>query len=251
MGILGFTLAGVVGLLLGVLGGGGSILLVPMLVYALGVPPKEAVVISLPIVGLTSMAGAISHWMAGTVQARSAAAFGLVAMAGAFAGARLSVLLPAVAQLGVLAVVMLAAGVTMLATRSPDAAVPSAGAAGGQRAWLAVGAALAIGMLTGLIGIGGGFLFVPALVLFAKVPMHAAVGTSLVVIALNAAAGVAGYIGTIAVPWHFVLAFAATASVGAVAGSRLAHRLPARTLRRAFAILLLLTAGFVLADVLF
>ncbi len=143
---------------------------------------------------------------------------------------------------------MLAAGISMLAAKSPDAAVTGASAV--QRTWLGVVAALAIGTLTGLVGIGGGFLFVPALVLFAKVPMHAAVGTSLVVIAMNAAAGVAGYVGTIAVPWPFVLAFAATASVGAVAGARLAHKLPARTLRRAFALLLLVTAGFVLVDVL-
>ena len=111
-------------------------------------------------------------------------------------------------------------------------------------------AAMGIGALTGLIGIGGGFLFVPALVLLVHVPMHAAVGTSLVLIAMNAASALAAYWGAVSLPWGFVLGFAGVASLGSVLGARTARYLPASVLRRAFGALLLGIAAFVLVDVL-
>jgi uncharacterized protein len=221
------------GLLLGVLGGGGSILLVPVLVYLLGFDAKQAVVISLPVVGLTSLGGAAAHWRHGHVALASAARLGGLAMIAAYLGGRLGVLVHGAAQQ-----LLLARPVQVDATRAPVVAVSPV---------TKVGAPLGIGLLTGLTGIGGGFLFVPALVLLEHVPFATAVGTSLVVIAINAAAALAGYAGHVPVPWAFVLPFSAVAMVAAVLGARLAPRLPASQLRRAFGALLLVVAVLVVA----
>jgi uncharacterized membrane protein YfcA len=239
--ILGFLLAGLVGLSLGLLGGGGSILTVPILVYLLGFAPKTAIAMSLPIVGATSLAGAVGHWRAGNVRPRTAVLFGLAAMAGAFAGARLSGLLTGAAQLAILAVVMLAAAASMLrggigggrgGGRGADAAPEPALAA-------LLATAVGVGVLTGVVGIGGGFLVVPALVLLARVPMKEAVGTSLLVIAMNSAAGAAGYAGRVAVPWDFMVAFTGVAMLGIAAGTTLVRHVPQDRLKRAFAVFLL------------
>lgn len=245
-----FGFAALIGLLLGALGGGGSIVTVPVFVYALGVPPKEAIAMSLPVVGLTSLTGAFSHWRCGRVDLRSAVMFGAMAMLGAFAGARVGAWVPATLQLTVLGIVMVAAAVSMLRGKLPFVAcAPRDHAAPWPRwSWLSAAVAIGIGVLTGLVGIGGGFLFVPALVLLADVPIHFAVGTSLVVIAMNAAAGVTGYSGVVSIRWAFVLAFAATASAGALAGARLAQRTAPRPLRQAFGVLLLAIAALLLYE---
>jgi uncharacterized membrane protein YfcA len=224
--------------------------MVPVLVYALGFDPKQAVAMSLPVVGVTSVAGAVSHWRAGHVEMRPALMFGALAMAGAYAGARAGTRMSGTAQLVVLGLVMSAAGVSMLRDAAPVIATDAAGeAAPGTRwSWPIAATAIAIGVLTGLVGIGGGFLFVPALVLLGHVPFHHAVGTSLVVIAMNAAAGLAGYLGVVTIPWSFVLAFAATASAAAVVGARGARHVPSHHLRRAFGLLLLVVAGVLLAQ---
>jgi len=246
MSALALGLAAVVGVLLGALGGGGSILMVPLLVYVMGVPTREAVVISLPIIGLTSVMAAIAHWRAGHVQLGAATLFGLLAMLGAFLGGRLALLVGDFVQLPLLALAMVGAGVSMLRPRPTMTAGEHDRVSPGVKA----AAAMGIGALTGLIGIGGGFLFVPALVLLVHVPMHAAVGTSLVLIAMNAASALAAYWGAVPLPWGFVLGFASVASLGSVLGARAARRLPASALRRAFGVLLLVIAAFVLADVL-
>ena len=205
MTLLGLAFAGVIGLALGLLGGGGSILTVPVLVYVLGVAAKPAIAMSLPVVGLTSLVGAAAHWRLGNVRLATAALFGVLAMGGAFAGAKLSVFLSGAAQLVLLAVVMLAAAVAMLRTRRGDGRERSKETSPAQWSLLAP-VAVAVGVLTGLVGVGGGFLIVPALVLLARVPMRQAVGTSLLVIALNSAAGFGGYIGTIDIDWAFLRA---------------------------------------------
>jgi uncharacterized membrane protein YfcA len=226
-----FVLAALIGLVLGALGGGGSMLTVPALVYGLSVDPKQAVAMSLPIVGLTSMIGAVSHWRTGDVEPRWALMFGVFAMFGAYGGAKLGVLLAAVSM-------RLNSSLDMETSYSPRHA---------RLSWSA-SVAVAIGALTGLVGIGGGFLFVPALVLFVHLPMRIAVGTSLVVITMNAVAGLLGYADSISIPWSFVLVFAATASAGALAGTWLARRTPALALQRAFGILLLVIAGGMLLN---
>jgi uncharacterized protein len=165
-------------------------------------------------------------------------------MVGAFAGAKLASFLSGPAQLVLLAVVMLAAAGSML-RRGRDARGNEAHAGTPQFVLLAA-IALAVGALTGLVGIGGGFLIVPALVLLARVPMREAVGTSLLVIAMNSASGFAGYVGTVDLDWRFLAGFTAVAIVGALAGTALAARVPQVALKRAFAVLLLAVGGFVL-----
>ena len=242
--LLGFALAALIGLSLGLLGGGGSILTVPVFVYVLGIAAKPAIAMSLPVVGVTSLVGATMHWRLGNVRLRTALGFGAIAMVGAFAGARLAMFLSGAVQLVLLAVVMLAAAVAMLRGPRVD---ERAARAGSPRLGLLAVVALGVGALTGLIGIGGGFLVVPALVLLARVPMREAVGTSLLVIAMNAASGFAGYAGSVDVDWGFLAVFIGIAVAGALAGSVLAARVPQAALKRAFGVFLLAAGTFVLA----
>ena len=246
---LGLALAALIGLSLGLLGGGGSILTVPVLVYVLGFAAKPAIAMSLPVVGVTSLVGAALHWRLGNVRVRTAATFGLLAMAGAFAGAKLAVLMSGTAQLALLAVVMLAAAGSMLRRGPGDDAASTATSpapSAPPRVALLVPVALGVGVLTGLVGIGGGFLVVPALVLLARVPMRQAVGTSLLVIAMNSASGFAGYLGTVDVDWGFLAGFTAVAVLGALAGTALAARVPQAALKRTFAVFLIVMGSFVL-----
>src|SRR5688572_22650780 len=171
MTALGLVLAALIGLSLGMLGGGGSTLTVPVFVYVLGFDPKSAIAMSLPVVGAASLVGAASHWRAGQVQVKTALLFGLVAMAGSFLSARL--LAPRVSgglQLALLAIVMLAAAVSMFRNAGGRRQAEGSSARPASPPILAA-VALAVGTLTGLVGIGGGFLIVPALVLLARVPM--------------------------------------------------------------------------------
>jgi uncharacterized protein len=242
MSLLAVALGFLVGLSLGLLGGGGSILTVPILVYVLGFEPKAAIAGSLAVVGLVSLVGAWRHARAGQVEGRTAALFGAVAMVGAYGGARSARLVSGEAQLLLFAVVMLAVAVFMLKGRPP----PEEHRA--SRPGVVAAVALSVGALTGLVGIGGGFLIVPALVLFLDVPMKRAVGTSLLVIFFNAAAGFVGYVGQVTVPWVALAAFGLFAVAGIFAGSHLVHYVSARALRRAFALFLVAVAVWMLAQ---
>ena len=238
---LGLVLAALIGVTLGLLGGGGSILTVPVFVYVLGMEAKPAIAMSLPVVGITSLVSAGLHWRLGNVRVRTAIAFGALAMIGAFAGARLSVLVSGGVQLALLGAVMLAAAASML-RGGPTQAEHNV-----SRSHLRlVPVALAVGILTGLVGIGGGFLVVPALVVLAGVPMKEAVGTSLLVIAMNAASGFAGYVGTVRMEWGFLAGFTTVAVLGALGGAMLVKRVPQATLKRIFAVFLLGMGAFVL-----
>jgi len=248
--MLGYTLALLIGLSLGILGGGGSILTVPIFVYAMGYPAKEAIAMSLPVVGATSFVGALEHWRSGNIDLRVALLFGLVAVIGARAGAELAKLVPGVVQLTLLGAFMIVAAALMLRGRSeqPDAGrAPRARRRSGMVTALAtVAIGLGVGLLTGLVGIGGGFLFVPALALFANLPIKRAVGTSLLVIALSTGSASFGYHGQAVVPWRIVMVFTAVAVLGIMLGTRVVERLPARALRRAFAYFLFVMAAFIL-----
>jgi uncharacterized protein len=244
MELVGFILAALVGLSLGLLGGGGSILTVPILVYLLGFGAKTAIAMSLPIVGTTSLVGAIGHWRAGNVRLQTALLFGLAAMAGAFAGARLAAYLSGAVQMAILAVVMLVAAITMFRGGVGGGAALEAESAPALTPMLSV--AVGVGALTGIIGIGGGFLIVPALVLLARVPMKQAVGTSLLVIAMNSASGFAGYAGRVAVPWGFVAAFTGVAILGILAGAALVRFISQAQLKRSFAVFLIAVGLFTL-----
>lgn len=241
---LGLALAALVGLSLGLLGGGGSILTVPVLVYVLGFAAKPAIAMSLPIVGVTSLMGAAFHWRLGNVRIRTAFTFGLLAMVGAFAGAKLAVFLDGATQLTLLAVVMLLAAASML--REGGKLSSDEISARPLRILMLVPVALGVGVMTGLVGIGGGFLVVPALVVLARVPMRQAIGTSLLVIAMNSAAGFVGYLGTVDFDWSFLAGFTAAAVGGALAGSALAAYVPQALLKRSFAVFLVAMGGFVL-----
>jgi uncharacterized protein len=245
--LVGFGLALLIGVALGMLGGGGSILTVPVFVYVMGFEPKDAIAMSLPVVGTTSLVGALGHWRAGNVDGRAVAVFAPLAMAGAVAGARLATLVSGAFQLVLLGVVMLAAGVLMLSDRGP-AAGASPRAAGRSRVVVLAASGLAVGVLTGLVGVGGGFLIVPALVLVAGVPIRRAIGTSLLVISLSTVTALAAYQGQARISWQVVAVFTALAIVGAVVGTRAGRRVPARGLRRAFGVLVLALAVFLLYE---
>lgn len=233
-----------IGLALGLLGGGGSILTVPVFVYAAGFEPKLAVAASLPVVAFTSASAAVAHWRLGHVQVRTALVFGLTAAVGSFGGARLAAFISGAVQFTLLGIVMLVAAYRMLTSKSvaqadDDAVQPIAYAT-------LIPVALVVGVLTGVIGIGGGFLIVPTLVLVCHLPMRTAVGTSLMVIAMNAASGAAGYAGKVPVPWPTVLLFSAVAIVGSLAASRASVRVPQAGLRRGFGLLLVTLSVYIL-----
>jgi uncharacterized membrane protein YfcA len=247
---LGLALAALIGLSLGLLGGGGSILTVPVFVYVLGFDAKVAIALSLAVVGVVSLFGAVGHWRAGNVNVRVALLFGVVAMAGTYAGARLSVFFSGSAQLVLFAAVMLLAAWFMFRGRTPSPGDVDLGGEPAGRSALPVGLivveGLAVGVLTGLVGVGGGFLVVPALVLLGGVPMKEAVGTSLLVIALKSAAGFAGYLGQVTVPWAFLAGFSAIAVVGIGVGTTLVRHVSQEALRRAFAVFLVVMGTFIL-----
>lgn len=244
MAALGFALAAVAGLLLGLLGGGGSILTVPILVYVFGLEAKRAIAVSLGVVGVVSLFGAIGHWRAGRVNGRVAVLFGGVAMAGTYGGARLAAFVTGPAQLAVFAAAMLVAAASML--RPTQSGIERTAASPRPSSLAAASAAFAVGVFTGIVGIGGGFLVVPALVVLVGLPMKNAIGTSLAVIAMNASAGLAGYAGHVDPPWAVMAGFAAAASIGMAAGTSLVGLVPAAALRRAFAVFLVLVGTSIL-----
>lgn len=229
------------------LGGGGSILTVPVLVYVLGYSVKTAIPMSLAVVGLTSVAGVVGHARAGTVHWRAALAFGPPAVVGAFGGAHLGLVVSPRLQLTIFAVIMLLAAGSMWFGQllwMRGGAPPGAPA---PRPLAMVGILGAgVGLLTGLIGIGGGFLYVPALVLLAGLDMRAAVGTSLVLITLSAASGFARYSGAVALDWVAIGGFTALAFVGVWVGAGLVRHLSQQALRRGFALLVLVMGAVVL-----
>jgi uncharacterized membrane protein YfcA len=241
----------VIGILLGLLGGGGSILAVPALVYGAGVPLAAAVPTSLLVVGVSSATAVLPRLRSEQVQWRIAGVFGAAGAPAAFAGAALNRLLdPRVVLIG-FAVLMVAAGVSMLreqATVGGDCALPGGGVNWRSCLPKAIGSGVAVGFLTGLFGVGGGFLIIPALVLLLGLPMTVAVGTSLVVIVINSVAGFAAHAGDAVLDYRIVGAFTAAAVLGSVVAARLSHRVDADRLRRWFAYLIFTVAAFVTAQ---
>lgn len=242
--VLSVVLAVLVGVCLGLLGGGGSILMVPLLTAVAGMDAKQAIATSLLVVGVTSAIAAITHAMAGRVRWKVAAVFGGAAMAGAFGGGLLARFIPGTVLLIAFALVMLAAGVAMLRGR------PGAGSPGRQRiSWpTIVVIGLSVGVVSGLVGAGGGFLLVPALTLLADLPMPAAVGTSLVVIAMQSTAGFLGHVASDHVDWAVAGAITGAAVIGSLIGGRLSARIDAAVLRTIFGWFVLAMAAVVLAQ---
>jgi uncharacterized membrane protein YfcA len=246
------ALGAVIGVLLGLLGGGGSILAVPALVYGAGLPLASAVPASLLVVGVSSASAVVPRVRAGQVRWRIAAVFGGAGAAAAFGGAALNRLLPERAVLLGFAALMVAAGWRMLAesgrVEGGACALPGGGVnwRGCLPRSLAAGAA--VGALTGLFGVGGGFLIVPALVVGLGLPMTSAVGTSLIIVVVNSAAGFAAHAGDAALDHGVLTAFTAAAVAGSLAAARLGHRLDPDRLRQWFAYLVLAVAILITAQ---
>ena len=239
------SLAVLVGIALGLLGGGGSILTVPLLAYVAGMDAKQAIATSLLVVGVTSAVGAISHARAGRVQWRTGLIFGVAGMAGAFAGGLLSRYIPGSVLLIGFAVMMIATAIAMLRGRK-NIVVSD----GSHRTPVVkiVAEGLVVGLVTGLVGAGGGFLVVPALALLGGLPMPIAVGTSLVVIAMKSFAGLAGYLSSVTIDWRLAAMVTAAAVVGALIGTRLTSLVDPDSLRKAFGWFVLLMSSIILAE---
>ena len=188
----------------------------------------------------------------GRVNLRVAVSFGLVAMAASSAGAQLAKFVSGPTQLVLLAVVVCAAAISMARSAGPAPIQPSPGEApippASPPALQLVPVAIGVGLLTGLVGVGGGFLIVPALVLLGRVPIKLAIGTSLLVIAMTCTAGIVGYLGHVTIPWAVVGAFTAVAIGGLFAGSHLVGFVSPASLRRGFAVLLMCVGTFVLVQ---
>jgi uncharacterized membrane protein YfcA len=241
---LTIALATVVGVSLGLLGGGGSILTVPLLAYVAGLDAQHAITTSLLVVGATSAIAAITHARAGRVRWRVALMFGLAAMAGAYTGGLLAHFIPGTVLLITFAVIMIAAGLAMLRGRK-DTATADRNAHLPLVKITLLG--IAVGLISGLVGAGGGFLLVPALALLAGLPTPIAIGTSLVVISMQSLAGFAGHLSAGQIDWRLAGLVTAAAVIGALIGGRLVARTQANTLRTLFGWFVLVMASVILA----
>ena len=270
--ITGHLLALLIGLSLGLIGGGGSILAVPILVYVLGLNAKEAIAMSLAIVGIVSLIGVIPHWKLGNVNLRTAIAFTPPAMLGAFIGARLAALpwITDTIQLVCFAIMMLIASYFMI--RKPvekasdknnlkfepcsnplhkdsnyELRIPNSELKQSEYPWLAITLeGLGVGIVTGFVGVGGGFAIIPALVLLGKIPMKEAIGTSLLIITFKSATGFIGYLNQVIINWNLMLTFTTVAVLGVIWGAYFSGKIQGAKLRRAFGYFLIAVAIFIL-----
>ncbi|MGW7406010.1 sulfite exporter TauE/SafE family protein [Streptomyces sp. NPDC054833] len=241
--ILALAAGAVIGLALGALGGGGSVLAVPALIYLLGFSPVGATTASLVIVTFTSATALIAHARDGNVRWRTGLLFAAAGIGPAMLGGALAARVPEAALTAAFAVVAGAAAIRML--RSGPAAEGTVTVRPGRAA--AAGAGL--GAVTGILGVGGGFLAVPALVGVLGMRMRNAVGTSLLVITVNSLAALATRAGTVeGLDWAVVGPFIGAAILGAWDGRRLSAKVSGHTLQRIFALALLAVAGFMLID---
>jgi uncharacterized membrane protein YfcA len=235
-----------IGISLGLLGSGGSILTVPVLVYLVGQDEKLAIAGSLFIVGSIAAAGSLQFLRSGLIQWRSVLVFGIPGMAGTWLGAYLASWVPGATQLALFAVVMLVASWLML--KPPDLEETDRTA---RAAWKIAADGLAVGVVTGLVGVGGGFLIVPALVLLGGLGMRQAVATSLVIIALKSFSGFYKYIDvleqqSLALDWRTLLLVTALGIAGSFAGSHFAKRMPQEKLKVGFGYFLIVMGIYIL-----
>jgi uncharacterized protein len=245
MPVVVIALAAIVGVALGMLGGGGSILMVPLLTYVGGLDAKQAIATSLLVVGATSAVGVIGHARAGRVRWGVGLVFGLAGMAGAYAGGLLADFVSGRALLVGFALMMSVAAVAMLRGHAPDATESDNHRASATRL-AALG--VAVGAVMGLVGAGGGFLLVPALVLLGGLPMPVAVGTSLVVTAAQSLAGLAGHLVSTPIDWRLAGLVTAVAVIGGVVGGRLTAMVEPDVLRQGFGWFVLGMASLILAQ---
>ncbi|MEY2984010.1 MAG: hypothetical protein RLZZ568_627 [Cyanobacteriota bacterium] len=263
--ILGLVLALCIGISLGLMGGGGSILAVPILIYVMGVDPQAAIAMSLAIVGVVSLIGAVPHWKQNNISFKIAALFAPAAMIGAVLGAQIA-LLPIISssvQLFCFGIMMVVAAIMMIRKSSkrsaiaPTDALPLDSTASDSAnldlppagpPWLIPLQGLGVGILTGFVGIGGGFMIIPALVLVAKIPMKKAVGTSLLIIAANSATGFWKYYssGLVSIDVPLMVHFTFLAAIGILLGSYASRYLNAKQLEKGFGYFVLAIAALIL-----
>lgn len=241
-----------IGISLGLFGSGGSIVTVPVLIYLFGQDEKTAIAGSLFIVGAIALAGALPKLVSRQIDWRSVLMFGVPGMVGTYLGAWSAKWIPGLVQLAAFAVVMLLAATLMLRPRPVDPlAVPVP-----RHAWKIAIDGVAVGALTGLVGVGGGFLIVPALVLLGGLSIHLAIGTSLLIIAMKSFAGFWKYLEVLAhqglaLDWPVLLGVTAVGVAGSLLGNLLANRIRAERLRSGFAIFLLLMGAYILISSLY
>lgn len=260
--ILASPLGFLIGLSLGALGGGGSILAVPALVYGAGQAPRDATTTSLLLVGIAALVGMVNHWKAGRVQVRTGLTFGLIGIGGSIAGSALN------RQIDPNVLLLMFAGLVCIAAWRMVTGCPTCTRVGELTAlrqatqaerqpidWRSaittfatvLAAGTAVGFLTGLFGVGGGFVIVPVLALVLELPMPQAIGTSLLVIAVNSAVALSSRLATSSIDWGVTLPFVVAAIGGVVTGGRVADRLDAKRSLRWFAALLVAVAIYTAA----
>ena len=244
--IIGLILSAAIGLSLGLIGGGGSIITVPVLVYVLGVEVHDAVGMSLAVVGATSFIGFFLHYRRGAVQLKTGLIFGAAGVIGALLGSPLTRLLSPSALMLTFATLMLVIGILMLCRKSRAVSNEVESAEQILSVWKALLAGLGVGVLTGFLGVGGGFLIVPALVMFGGLGMKDAIGTSLFVIFLNCVAGLVGHASQNNFDWNLTALVTVLAVSGTIFGTLLSHRVAAGKLQKGFAVFVLAVAVFLI-----
>ncbi|MBS0015414.1 MAG: sulfite exporter TauE/SafE family protein [Arthrospira sp. SH-MAG29] len=247
--IVGHLLAICIGLSLGLIGGGGSILAVPVLVYIMGIGTKEAIAMSLAIVGSVSLLGMLPHWRRGNVNFKTFAIFTPTAMIGAYFGARLASF-PGITdtiQMMTFGAIALLASILMISRSNhvPKAVDPSV-AKDNSRWWLIPLGGLGVGLITGFVGVGGGFAIVPVLVLLGGIPIKEAIGTSLLIITFNSIAGIIGYLGQVPINWSLTFSMTIAASLGTLGGAYLNQFIDGKRLQKFFGFFVLGIATVVL-----
>lgn len=241
----GYFLATIVGISLGLLGGGGSILTVPILIYIIKLPPKLAIALSLGIVGISGIAGVIGHLKNKNIIFKISIIFGIFAAIGTILGTKIAGFMSAQIQLILFAITMLAASILMIKGRK-ESTNQNNQINYDLKKILFVGVqATLVGVLTGIVGVGGGFLIVPALVLLMNVPMKKAVGSSLLIISFNSLVGFLSYTKTIQIPYEFFIKFCAFSIVGIILGTYFSTKVPQEKLKKGFGLFLVVMGIFV------
>lgn len=233
-----------IGLSLGLLGGGGSLLTVPALVYLMGQTPQAAVTTSLAIVGANSIVGALFHSSYGRLDWKVAPVFGSAGMLVSYLSANISQQISPELLLVVFALLMLGIGLMLLFRRAKDDDTVYRA----KPLWLVFVSGAGVGLLTGILGVGGGFLVVPVLVMLVGLPVQMAVGTSLLIIAMNSIAGFLGHIRDGSMDWMITLVFTSAGLAGTFGGMKLSRRLSSSRLQKAFAVFVIALAVFLLID---
>ena len=231
------------GLLLGLFGSGGTLIAMPTLHFLLHVPARSAIAMAFGIIAITAAIATFHYWRRGAVDLRVATLFGLFGIGGAYLGARLGALIPAAIHLTLFAVIMYYSAHRLLFT---DTQADEASIGSDHPARIAA-YGLGIGAFAGTVGVGGGFLIVPALILLWRLPVKRAVGTSLVAVTANSLAGFAGYASTVAISYPIMTVFATSAVVGTFAGSALHRYLPEKTVKLALGLFLAAIATYIIA----